>query len=67
MSGRFIVQRAGDGRATWFDWKSFDTREQAVRARDFDLASQRAIIHGAGGSNWSGRRIQAVRVVEVVS
>lgn len=63
----FIVQRKGVERASWFDWKTFETKEAAVRARDFDLASQRARIRGAGGENWSGQRVQPLRIVRLVS
>lgn len=63
----FIVQRKGDGRKSWHDLDTFDSKAAAVRARDFDLASQHASIRGAGGENWSGRRVRPLRIVETVS
>ena len=68
MSGPFILQREvrEGSRAFWFDSRSFDTIERARDCLRYEQASQQLAISGAGGSNWSGKRVQNMRIVKAI-
>lgn len=61
----WLLQRhTGDN---WFDADGFETKDAAVKAIAFARSQDAAAIRGAGGENWSGRRLQKMRIVHVVS
>jgi len=66
----FVLQRQTEGigsKAVWLDDKTYSTKDAAIRALSYERASQQLSIAGAGGSSWSGRSVQNMRIIEIVA
>ena len=65
----YILQRQldDDRRGLWFDDKAFDTADSAYKALQYERASQQFRIDGDGGSGFTGKRIQQMRIVQVTT
>jgi len=69
MSGGFVLQRMipDDSRGLWFDAKTFDSKDRAEQELKFQRASQQLEINAWGGSGYTGRRVQQMRIVQVLA
>jgi hypothetical protein len=65
-NGPYILQRQimDDRRGLWFDAERFETAERAAAALKYEQACEQLSISGAGGSGYSGRRAQTIRIVK---
>lgn len=66
----FILQRgirSEVGKAAWFDAERFDDKERALFALKIAKADDSYYVNSDGGSGYTGRRGQPIRLIEVVS
>lgn len=66
----YILQRSirdEVGKQAWFDAESFDDKKRARAALKFAKADETYRVNSDGGSGYTGRRAQPIRLIEVMA
>ena len=67
---KFALQRKVEDfrtRGYWFDADLFDDKEKALQTLRWARSDAQARIDADGGSGYTGRRVQKMRVIEIIS